>query len=344
MKFGVFDHMDRAGTSIAKQYDDRLALVEAYEQAGFFGYYLAEHHSTPLGLAPSPSVFLAAASQRTSRIRLGALVFPLTMYHPLRIFEEICMLDNLSGGRLDVGIGRGVSPVELGFYGVNPDDAQALYEEVTQIIRLGMTSKEISHEGKYFQIRDVPVEMSPMQDFPNGSMHRLPIWYGAASPDTAERVAERGYNLMCNGPAKGVRAITDRYRASWIKAGRSLDTLPLCGMSRHVVIAETSKEARDVAGEAYEHWYRHLIHLWRVKGIPFPLGFPSTVSDAIDAGFCLIGSPAEVRDLALKQVAEADVNFLLCRMAFGNLPREVSERTATFFQREIMPAFESRVA
>eukprot|EP01034_Spumella_vulgaris_P002435 gene2435-3169_t len=116
--------MDRAGNDLMAQYEDRLSLIEAYDRAGFRGYHLAEHHSTPLGQSPSPSVFLAAASQRTKKIRLGAMVFTLSLYHPLRLIEEICMLDMLTRGRLDVGIGRGISPIEMGFYGVHGDKAQ----------------------------------------------------------------------------------------------------------------------------------------------------------------------------------------------------------------------------
>src|SRR5580692_11514473 len=91
MKFGVFDHMDRGTVPLAEQFENRLKLLEAYERLGFYGYHIAEHHTTPLGMASSPSVFLAAATQRTRRLRFGALVYPLPMYHPLRLAEEICM-------------------------------------------------------------------------------------------------------------------------------------------------------------------------------------------------------------------------------------------------------------
>src|SRR5271155_5125063 len=144
MLFGVFDHMDRSGKDLAAQYAERLALIEAYDRAGFRGYHLAEHHSTPLGLSPSPSVLLAAASQRTKSIRLGPLVYTLSLYHPLRLLGEICMLDSLSGGRLDVGIGRGISPIELGFYGVDSQQAQEMYVEASQILFQGLTSERLT--------------------------------------------------------------------------------------------------------------------------------------------------------------------------------------------------------
>src|SRR5690606_29694411 len=100
MKFGVFDHLDRCGPSLEDYYSDRLRLIEEYDRLGFHAYHVAEHHSTSLGMAPSPSVFLSAVAQRTSRLRFGPMVFALPLYHPLRLIEEICMLDQLSHGRL----------------------------------------------------------------------------------------------------------------------------------------------------------------------------------------------------------------------------------------------------
>ena len=91
MKFGVFDHMDDAGIPLGQLYADRLQLVEAYDRAGLRGYHLAEHHSTPLGCAASPGLFLAAAAQRTKTLRFGPLVYLLPFYHPLRLIEEICI-------------------------------------------------------------------------------------------------------------------------------------------------------------------------------------------------------------------------------------------------------------
>ncbi len=119
MKFGVFDHMDDAGLPLGQLYADRLQLVEAYDRAGLRGYHLAEHHSTPLGCAASPGLFLAAAAQRTRTLRFGPLVYLLPFYHPLRLIEEICMLDQMSGGRLELGVGRGVSPFETKAYGLD---------------------------------------------------------------------------------------------------------------------------------------------------------------------------------------------------------------------------------
>src|SRR5215472_11420389 len=122
MRFGIIDHNDDSGRPHAQQIAERLALVEAYDRLGFYAYHLTEHHGTPLAITPSPHLMLAAAAQRTTRIRLGTLITILSLYHPLRVIEEAATLDQLSGGRLDLGIGRGVSPVELSFYGVASEE------------------------------------------------------------------------------------------------------------------------------------------------------------------------------------------------------------------------------
>src|ERR1700744_5587930 len=101
-------------------YRRRLDCVELYDRLGFYSYHLAEHYGTPLGMEPSPGMFLSSVVQRTKRLRLGALVYLLPLYHPIRLAEEIAMLDQLSGGRLDVGIGKGRSPIELRRFGCDP--------------------------------------------------------------------------------------------------------------------------------------------------------------------------------------------------------------------------------
>ena len=115
VQFGVFDHLDDSGLPLARHFENRLRLIEAYDRAGFYAYHLAEHHNTPLGYAPSPSVSLAAVAQRTKHLKFGPMVDLLPLYHPLRLIDEVCMLDQISEGRFLYGVGRGISPVKVGF-------------------------------------------------------------------------------------------------------------------------------------------------------------------------------------------------------------------------------------
>src|SRR3569832_352810 len=134
LKFAIFDHLDSSGAPLGKFFEERLQLIEAIDRGGFAGFHHAEHHSTPLGMVASPSVFLAAAIQRTRTLRLGPLVYVLPLYHPLRVYEEICMLDHMSGGRLLVGVGRGGALLEHQRYGIDPTDAPAMYHEAFAVL------------------------------------------------------------------------------------------------------------------------------------------------------------------------------------------------------------------
>src|SRR5437762_13388730 len=144
MEFGVFDQLDRGSAPLKEFYESRLKLIEAYDRAGFYAYHVAEHHSTPLGMAPSPTVFLSAVAQRTRRLRFGPLVYALPLHHPLRLVEEICMLDQLSGGRLEIGFGRGASTIENSFFGGNPGDAERIYTEALEIVLSGLAAKRLN--------------------------------------------------------------------------------------------------------------------------------------------------------------------------------------------------------
>ena len=150
MKVGVFDHLDRNDLPLQAFYAERLKIVEAYDRYGFHAYHTAEHHATPLGLAASPSVFLAAVAQRTQRLRFGPLVYTLPLHHPLRLVEEICMLDQLSRGRFELGVGRGISPIETAYYGVDPALRQKIYLETLQVLRQALTGRTLSFHGEFY--------------------------------------------------------------------------------------------------------------------------------------------------------------------------------------------------
>jgi len=180
MEFGIFDHMDHSNANTREHFETRLKLASVYDEAGFYAYHVAEHHGTPLGLASSPGIFLAALAQRTQRLRFGPLVYLLPLYHPLRLYEEICMLDQMSGGRLELGVGRGISPYELGFFELDPAEAQARFKEALEFILKACASDPFHFAGKYYSCRNMPLQLKPLQT------PHPPLWYGAIKPDTAE--------------------------------------------------------------------------------------------------------------------------------------------------------------
>src|SRR5205085_6032600 len=167
-------------------YEARLTLIEAYDRLGFYAYHVAEHHSTPLGLAPSPSVFLSAVTQRTRRLRFGPLVYALPLYHPLRLIEEICMLDQMSRGRLEIGFGRGSSPSELEYYGARPEQAEKIYAEALEGVIQGLSTRTLTFHGEFFQFDNVPMGLEPYQK------PHPPVWSGLRDPETAARAPRKG--------------------------------------------------------------------------------------------------------------------------------------------------------
>ena len=335
MKFGVFDHMDRAQPDLAQQYADRLALIEAYDRGGLYGYHMAEHHGTPLGLAPSPGVFLAAAAQHSERLRLGTLVYTLPQYHPLRLAEEICMLDQLSRGRFDFGIGRGISPIELGFYGLTSEEAGERFGECREIILAALTSDRLTFRGTHYRFDDVPMVMRPFQ------RPHPPLWYGVSKPSSCEWAAANAVNVVMNGPAESVRTIADAYRAEWAKLGKPAQQLPLLGASRHVVIADSEREALEIAQRAYPEWRQSLLLLWEERGIEAPfISYPPSAAEAIATGYMYAGTANTVREAIRALVAATGISYPLCRFAFGRMPAETALRSVELFVQEVMPAFD----
>src|SRR5947199_6391438 len=147
LQFGIFDHIEPVpGESLGQIYEDRLKLLEAYDAAGFYAYHLAEHHTPAVhSLAPSQNVFLGSVAQRTRHRRFGPCVYVLPLHHPLRLIEEISMLDNLSDGRLEIGVGRG-GVMEAYFWGQEAD-SETNYErylETLGIIREGLRHHELT--------------------------------------------------------------------------------------------------------------------------------------------------------------------------------------------------------
>src|SRR6516164_769290 len=148
LQFGVFDHIEPVpGLDLEHIYSQRLIQIEQLDAAGFYAYHLAEHHTPAIhSLAPSQNVFLAAVAQRTRRLRFGPCVYVLPLHHPLRLIEEISMLDNLSDGRLEIGVGRG-GVMEAFFWGQEADSETnyARYLETLAILREGLSHDQLTY-------------------------------------------------------------------------------------------------------------------------------------------------------------------------------------------------------
>ena len=335
MRFGIFDHLDDSGLPLTRHFEERLRLIEAYDRAGFYGYHLAEHHNTPLGYAPSPGIFLSAVAQRTNQLRFGPMVYLLPLYHPLRLIDEICMLDQMSGGQFMYGVGRGISPVEVGFYGVDFATGAEQFREAFDAIRIGLTEEKLTFRGKFYDFDRVPIAMKPFQKpYPE-------LWYGLGNPASVPWAAANAANTVTRRPPEQVRAIVDSYRAEWKKLGRSEDELPLLGVNRHIIIADTEAEALETARRGYPAWRRHMGLLWHEYGVPFPLeaALPEDWGVLQENGDAIAGTPAQVGDYIAGEIRATGVNYYVCDFAFGTISHREAMRSVELFTRDIMPAF-----
>src|ERR1700730_18301564 len=229
MRFGIFDHLDDSGVPVGQLFEERLKLIEAYDRAGFYGYHLAEHHNTPLGYAPSPGVFLSAVAQRTRQLRFGPMVYLLPLYHPLRLIDEICMLDQMSGGRFLYGVGRGISPVEVGFYGIDFATGTKQFRECFECIRRGLSEDRLTFHGEFYDFDNIPIVMKPVQQpYPS-------LWYGVGRPESIPWAAANAANIVTLRDTAQARAIIDLYKTEWRRHGRPEAEVSKVGLKRHRV-------------------------------------------------------------------------------------------------------------
>ena len=338
LEVGVFDHLDRGAGPLADYYEDRLKIVEAYDKAGFFGYHVAEHHATPLGMAPSPSVFLSAVAQRTKRLRFGPMVFALPLYHPFRLIEEICMLDQMSGGRLEMGFGRGASPIELEYFGADPASAERIYREGLSLVLDALTTGKLDFAGEFFTFKDVPLCVEPFQ------RPHPPLWYGVHSTDAAERAAKRGMSLISLDTAAVTRPFFDTYRAVW-RDERPNQKMGKMGLSFFMVVADSDDAALAAARRAYPKWRESFYYLFvRNKG-PMPIHARPPSWDEMQAqGRAIAGTPRTVTAFLRENLDASGADYVIGQFAFGDLTRAEVLRTIALFSGEVFPALRDRVA
>jgi alkanesulfonate monooxygenase SsuD/methylene tetrahydromethanopterin reductase-like flavin-dependent oxidoreductase (luciferase family) len=330
VEFGIFDHIDRGGKELEQLYEDRLSLVEAYERLGYHGYFVAEHHATPLGMAPSPGIFLSAVAQRTQRIRLGPLVYLLPLYNPLRLIWEICMLDQLSKGRFQLGVGRGISVFELGYHNVNAMHSRALFQETLEVVLLGLREKVLNYEGRHHVYSDVPMELAPVQK------PHPPLWAGVNSPQSAIPPAKRGMNIVMNSPVGMARKSIEAYVAAFRETFGSNAALPRMGIARMIFVGETEAQAQSAAARGYASFYQSASSLYR-RFATLPAIFPPEYETIRSSGVMIAGTAEQVRLEVAKQLRESGANYFASRFAFGDLEQGEVARSAELFASEVVP-------
>ena len=344
--FGIFDHIEAIpGTGTAQLLRDRLDLVRTADQAGFTGYYLAEHHGSDLCMAPNQDMFIAAASQITEQIRMGPMVKLLPLHHPVQIVEDMCIVDNLTNGRLEFGVGRGVAPIEDYWFGSDWPSSTDRFEDVLGIICRALRTGEISaEESKYYDFRTMPMATFPVQE-------RIPFWY-PGSPVTAGRF---GLKLMFPGPIP--QEAYDLYVETW-EAHRGdpvrfdgPDDRPTVGSTMVLAIDHDEARAHDVMTRGMKGLVRrtHGVHQWDAEvlgedGADAALGplrrIMSHIDAAIEAGY---GSPAKITERFGAILESGHTDHIVIQVPTGDMTLDEARRTMDLFCAEVKPQLD-RVA
>jgi len=342
MKIGLFDHIEYGGRPLATLFDERLNFIQAADEAGFYCLQLAEHHATPLNMVPVPGVFLGAVARLTKRIRLGTLVYLLPLYSPLRLLEEIAMLDHLSHGRLEVGVGRGVSPFELKFHKVEHQDSREIFIDAFNCLSAGLNAKSLTYSGKHYQYDNVPIEMHPLQK-PHPA-----FWYGSSGAEGSTWAGEQGMHFVTLGSMKLARQNIDTFKTAFAKRGSAAQPKAefpggaAIGVQRHIFVDDTDEKARAWAKPAMETHLKNINWLRSkhgVTGLTTRLNVVrgATFEECIEEGSVIAGSPATVRAEIERQAQELGINYLLTYMFLGTMSLPEALRSLQLFSTEVMP-------
>jgi alkanesulfonate monooxygenase SsuD/methylene tetrahydromethanopterin reductase-like flavin-dependent oxidoreductase (luciferase family) len=331
LRFGIFDWIEASRRAPTEVYEHKLELAAAAEAADFHAYLIAEHQGTPLSVDASPSVMLAAMFQRTKRLRAGALTFCLPWYDPYRFYNEVCMLDQMSRGRLELGVGRGVSPIESRIFGLQSiEESRQKYREVLDWFFLFAQNETVKFRGVDVELHNRPLQ----KPWP-------PLWFPTSNRESIEFTARHGYHTAVLAKLADCKPLFDQYREIWEKhrndPGRhnAHVAAPYLAKTLHMVIADTDAEAERLGVEAYATWAGHIHHLTRKAGRP---DVHKTEPFATDSAQPLVaGAPRTVLEKVQDALRITTANYLLCIFSFGDLAPVHAMRSLELFSRDVMP-------
>lgn len=345
MQFGVMELFQQPEDKPAKQViDETVELAVRAEELGFDSFWLAEHHFSPYGILGSPMVIAAAIAARTKRIRIGTAVLVLPFYDPIRLAEEVAFVDQLSGGRLDIGYGRGYQPIEFKGFGIDQSEARDRTQEVLEILKLAWTQDSFSYDGKFYQYDNVRVVPKPYQQ------PHPPIWQAAVSLSTFEQAGRDGIPILTSPnftPLEVVKQQFDTYTTALAAAGHDPNKFARPQMQQ-VYIGENAEEAKRTP-EPYAMWYQRLLATL-VPGAKeaAPKGYEGwdRISKNIEAvtyeQVFNHGSTFRDPDGAIEHIRtlqEVGVSKFISWFTFGGLDFDLATKSMERFATQVMPAF-----
>jgi alkanesulfonate monooxygenase SsuD/methylene tetrahydromethanopterin reductase-like flavin-dependent oxidoreductase (luciferase family) len=344
-----------ADGSVAELYEDHIRQAQRIEELGWHSYFVIEHQN--VGNVTSPSVYLTAVARATSRLRIGAMIWQLPFYHPVRLAEEVAMLDHLSHGRVEFGTGTGVHEHEFIRWGLDYYQRGAMAHEVLEIVKMAWTQEDVTYQGTYYQLDEVLPKPKPYQQ------PHPPIWAAVHSEASIEYAARNNYHVAKNlDTDEVVERKFNLYRKIWSESGHE-GPMPRIFLMRMVHVAETDElaheQARRYLGTGAARIGAGPIANTRIGwgSSPRGMGRDSDLPDAkargetmeqaaksyefnIDNGLALVGSPETIARRLQEGQARMGYDVFCTNHHIGRMPEELVERSIELFGKEVIPAFD----
>jgi len=300
MKVGVLQFFGWADRRIplSSVYERAIERFEIMDETGYDAVWLAEHHFSGYSVCPSVHIMATHAAARTRNLRIGTAVSLAPFYHPLRLAEEVALLDHLSGGRVNWGAGRGFSRAEFDAFGVPMEESQARFRETVDIVLEAWKEAPVTHHGQHFHVENVDVLPKPLQD------PHPPVWMAATSEGAIDWAASRGFSILMDPHCSHADLGAKRRRygeqlaaAGFEDGGRDIP------MARLIALADNADSAREIARRGAQ---------WTVGSyIGGGRGDVDPVERYVDE-VILHGTPESVTDQIAELKETASLNYLLC--------------------------------
>lgn len=329
LRFGIFSVVDHYPAELPRTsgqfFGELLEQVEAAEQLGFDSFWVAEHHFHEYGAIPSPPIWLAAAAQRTKRIRLGAAVVVLPFRNPLQVAEDYAMVDVLSGGRLNLGAGSGYLRHEFEGFDVRPEEKRDRFDEALDIVLRAWTGERVSYEGRFHTVRDVRLNVVPLQ------RPRPPVWIAVLRNEAAPHVGKRGFPVMMipYATTEKLAELADTvaaFRDAFVAAGGD-PTDATVPFGLHTYCADSFERATAEAKDAMDRYVRTRLY---AKQRPYEL--------LVEKHLLAFGSPADVIRVA-RRYEQAGLTDFLAITNFGGLAHAKVLRSMELVAKHVLPVF-----
>ncbi len=336
----------------AVRIEDQIAQVCAAEALGFNDVWLTEHYFTGESVYNDALLFASALTMRTTRIRIGFAVIQMPFHHPVRLAVQLALLDNLSQGRIDVGIGKGTVYNEYEFvgHGMRSDDSRARMEEAIEVLERAWRETPLVYKGKYFNLRVPELRPRPVQH------PGPPLWRSVISPSSFTDCGRRGIPILtARLPVERIKERWALYEAGLTAGNHDEATrdrlLAQAALWRNVYVAESDAQAEDEVSMLLLRTREHMMHVrheynpadFVIDPVNLNPWTNPAVGDAEALAFVLatgtlFGSPARVRE-QVAELRDVGVRHLLCQTGFGDMSHEQNLHSMRRFGEQVMPAF-----